>query len=1242
MTTIRLTGPLPSASAQERLALFPGRALGEDEFDRLQRYEDGRLAPLLVGQGPGIASGLEVRLGASGGADFVIEPGVAIARDGLVLALDAELRPRWCDVRLAGSATARGPRLVPLPPSEATELGESGAATAADGFYLIALERLREERISASNDPERRTELDPLLDRQRQLVAQVVAHPVTIPGATLATAPRLAANRACALLLPQLGDAGSPLAAIEHQAIVLVLVALQGKAVSWADARAVRRGLGPSASGRALADSTRAAMEAALRELPPSTPESGLAAAFAGACTLDFLPPAGQLPGIALSDAARVPTGGDPGPRLPFLEPHLGLELVPVRWSDVPALLEAELARAPFERTRPTGERLRLLLAVRDGDYRRDLFDVPAIDPTVLDSLHRSWVVALEGWVAWKQARNLRDFVTLDAAGNTLLPGEPKVTLNADQRAALGLSQPDAPQPRPEGPAPDAGGLGLVAGILARERAETEANGEPELPRPYNDVPALAVYATWAALESNASYRNRGTSAVAAATAASADTGIPLGTIPELALMRRYRAALLADEAEVERLVEGLRDHLHEHRQQLDAHTVNLAALAGGVASDGSGMKIARWLPYVNFAAKPALTRQATLIDPNAPEAARSFVPSASASAGAALTDIAAGGSSSIGALHSARPVQSSNTLLVSAAANVLPEKELSSNHLAQLVQGFNAVDLAVNSDRAPIKPPAYEAPEVSFGVMQHLRPDVYLLDKSIATYGELFRRLEAQLERAAPQWKTAFASNALDQQRQLRPASKKLEQLRLEAIQREFDETSDEKEDATAKSYRKSVFLGQRHVDLIENAEGERAVWERVLRALVAEVDRVADRIDELDALLPERHRALAAARSALDEALDDYAMAQRLLIDDWARVERLDEQRTFALTHPLGLWFVRARRAGLGVFAPDPLELRQQAAGDVVPGCGEDHDDFPELLDQFLDLVREAPLAAFRGFVPLVEALPEPARLQLLASARGARLAAKYAGEVRAVPRMAPLLESRAGLLSGLRALVLVVAASAAETRRRALLSLSMEDLLAGPPSAARREAERARAAWEQAAGCLVAGLRRVPAGIRYSWAQLAEDDRLPLAQPGLWPGLAQAEEAVGTAAARTLVELVVWMFRQLAPEESDAAERAVRLLLRACLIHVAHGEAGELLTGRITLAAPRLVTGVTLRAELSRDARPGTRLHLLDTQRRIVGTVRVDDRDDRGTVVRLIERQVDVEPTTAFTLAAIRGGG
>ena len=419
---------------------------------------------------------------------------------------------------------------MPLPPLEAAELNETGAATAADGLYLLTLGRTREEHIVANRDPNRRTEVDPLLDRQRQLTARVLAHRVSVPGVDLSTdrpRPRTGPVRcSCRCSTPRSRTRSTN---TSKTRFAVALVAVQGARVLWADGRCVRRGLGPAAPGLSLFESTRAAMVDALNELGPELGPEPLATAFAAACPLDFLPPSGQLPAVALYDAAKVPAAGQLGPRIPFLEPHLDLELEPVRLGDVSPIVERELARGPVERTRATGERLRLLVAVGDASYRRDLLDVPSVSTAVIDALHGTWVVAAEAWVAWKNAQNERDFVKV-VAGIAAFPNDAKITLTAAQLAALGLAQAGAPFPKEEGPEAQ-GGLGLVEGIIARERAETAANGEPELPRPYSAPPPAATFSVWA---QGRPEQARATAAKAEAARAVAGTDLPPGTIPDL------------------------------------------------------------------------------------------------------------------------------------------------------------------------------------------------------------------------------------------------------------------------------------------------------------------------------------------------------------------------------------------------------------------------------------------------------------------------------------------------------------------------------------------------------------------------------------------------------------------------------------------------------------------------------------------------------------------------------------
>src|SRR5688572_4995815 len=94
MREIWINEPVGSS---ERLHLFAGRHLGEEEFDRMQAYADQRLAPLLAGRHAGIVQGLQVRLGPAGGGSegFTVSPGLAVAGNGASLGLYYPLNQTW-------------------------------------------------------------------------------------------------------------------------------------------------------------------------------------------------------------------------------------------------------------------------------------------------------------------------------------------------------------------------------------------------------------------------------------------------------------------------------------------------------------------------------------------------------------------------------------------------------------------------------------------------------------------------------------------------------------------------------------------------------------------------------------------------------------------------------------------------------------------------------------------------------------------------------------------------------------------------------------------------------------------------------------------------------------------------------------------------------------------------------------------------------------------------------------------
>ncbi len=94
MNDILLTPNIPSHSDLERLNLFAGRHMGEEEFDRQQAYADRRMLPLVAGFYPGIVHGLEVRASnlSNIGDGFTVSPGLAVAGNGQTLGLYYPLR----------------------------------------------------------------------------------------------------------------------------------------------------------------------------------------------------------------------------------------------------------------------------------------------------------------------------------------------------------------------------------------------------------------------------------------------------------------------------------------------------------------------------------------------------------------------------------------------------------------------------------------------------------------------------------------------------------------------------------------------------------------------------------------------------------------------------------------------------------------------------------------------------------------------------------------------------------------------------------------------------------------------------------------------------------------------------------------------------------------------------------------------------------------------------------------------
>lgn len=543
---IRLHEPEKRPDDPRRLNLFPGRALGEREFERLQAYVDDRVAPLLASLAPGIVEGLPCTFFGSGADTRVrVQPGLAVGAAGQLIRLFYPLDQAWTDL----AAQAERDHDTPL----------------RDGLFLVTI-RSAVEPIDDPTDQEpcTRSEPDPLRERRIETVCLLGLQRISGSPRLMAMSQQRAANRIGARLLRELpfrADSG---------AVPLGLVKVVGKLPVWFDPRAGRLLAEPDAAAHTLLAHTVAALEAWQREHAaplPNVPTQTLAELLG----LDYLPAAGPLPAALLRDpAGKTPT-------LAFLPADLQIELAPVPANTIEGVVADELSRGTVDLIHGLGERIRLLLAIPDLDYRRDLFDLPQRDTRLEDELFRRAEAATRAYQAWKQQWYvLFHGLTpqqLQALRAPLLrttppfdPDQYRLKLVTDRARTLPPAQPV---------------------VLTHVAA---AVGTPTLPEPY-------------------------ASHLAEPHPAPEDYDVVPDTQPGDNGLFRQREDLRADIRHLEaaldksfRLLEEVNDFLGLQRQQLDALTVSFSALAGGVPGDGLGAKLVRWTTKANFVPKIATT----------------------------------------------------------------------------------------------------------------------------------------------------------------------------------------------------------------------------------------------------------------------------------------------------------------------------------------------------------------------------------------------------------------------------------------------------------------------------------------------------------------------------------------------------------------------------------------------------------------------------------------------------------
>ena len=1262
MTLIRLNAPQPMSPRLERLRLIPGRHLGEDELERMQAYTDARLEHLLAGARPGILRGLEVDLpparpGAPVGEGCVVRPGLAVNGGGTVVGLFYESRATWDALIGDWLRENRGDD--------------------AEGVYYLVLRRGR-GLIDADIglDPCRRAELDPRRDTRIEMLGTLALRRLALnPTAAAALTPQRVQNQVAALHVD-----GAFLEALEG-AVPLALLAVAARAPAAEDMPPFQVAWVSQTAGRYLAiadagyqvlfaqvqEAFREAVAAALAapvqpEDPGENPAARVAASLESDLRLDFLPAAGALP-IPLLERPDAPT-----PRLRWLPPHLGVDMVAVPEEGVPELIGRHLPRRVIDLRRPQGERIRLLVAVNEPDYRPDLLDIPQIDRHLVDDLYRYHMRAHDLWREWRRAFELLYHVV------------PDPLLTGSEVRALDLPRP---YPPPGGPA------AFYQRLVDQARDGLPPGPEGGAPHPYGafdgQSPAPpAFYDTW--------WQQTGSR--------------PADPPDDNGLVLQYRVAQVEMGTLDNRLralrarLEKTRDYLLLQRQQLDAQTVALTALGGGIAGDGSGLQVARWLPFTQ------LKRQApgSAQGPGAEAGPTPFsVSSRVAFAGASAERVSGfqlaaaapptavfqpfgAGAATVNAKARDTGLQRDG-IAVGAAA-------LKGSAPASLVAKARSSSVEINLQRdrldrlaavpkQTLTQPAIEGRTHNFGVLEHIQAEVKEYEAAyrgmrdlIATLDGLFDPPEAAaLREALESFGVPVSPNALaaDQRERPYPLGRgELGRIRVlrERLTGAPDSVARVQLDNVINAY--TAFLVDREIsesELEEDGELDaKRRYEALFQAgkiLTRQIAFMEDRYnrleDELEAGLRERLKVegvleklaarILAARQQLDaidarrvERLGDYGVAQGLSREDWERVYRRHQERSRILTTGVrGLYYVRLRETPVSLPLTDPLALRHAASGDPVPGCdwGAEAEPPAELAD-FFDAVLEVPMADWRTLAPLAPKLP-PSRVPEwldLRRHRFERYAKRPLGQGRAGERLAAVVAStsvlyRSWSIQTPRAEPASLGGYLEDSAR----VVSLKDLLSGGAGALQREAQTLHNRLEQCVQCLSRRLDAIAPSLRFQWAQLAEDDRLNAEHPESWPGLERAE-AADFNGVRTLTELSDWWFRQLADGASAAGQAALRNLIRAAVIVSAHGDPNEIVRGRVALPPRRMAVGESLRLTLDRVAAAGTRLQILDDVQRVVGLVAVKDTDPRGTIAEVL--RVDDARTrvnTRFTVVATR---
>ncbi len=421
---------------------------------------------------------------------------------------------------------------------------------------------------------------------------------------------------------------------------------------------------------------------------------------------------------------------------------------------------------------------------------------------------------------------------------------------------------------------------------------------------------------------------------------------------------------------------------------------------------------------------------------------------------------------------------------------------------------------------------------------------------------------------------------------------------------------------------------------DDIRTMEALRHALVTVRRNQQLEIGKKQAELEELKTHIARERSTLDALEASRGETLDDYAVAQHLLAEHWQEVEQAYAERTRIIENNTGLYYVRVRETPLSRSLPDPLDLRPGTSDDLVPGCPVLATPLARELMPFMAMLLDIPAADWAMLNGLSGHLPGRAQLEEMVVKRRQNIEIKLRQApviMAGNPALGTLLQNHQAMVQSIAARPLALTALR-DMQKQGHRILALDDLLASPIPALRDPAGLLHQRLTAAGGCLLSRLRAVKPSIRLAWAGLAENNRLNIEKPELWPQLAQAE-ADGFNAIRTLVELVGWWFRQLDANASGDSRTAMRNFIRACLLLSSGDNPRQLLQGQLQSLPTRFRPGELLRLNLNREPAAGNLLHLLDDRQQVVALMRVEDHDSNGTLASIV---TVIKPNSSLTLS------